>query len=327
MWLHLELYKNAFKYWQKDKVAMLSAALSYYTIFSLAPLLVIVIAVGGLFFGRSIVEHELITQAQGFLGSDAAKTIELTLRNAQKPHSSIIATIIGLVTLALGAAGVFGQLKEALNMVWHVEMSSKSGIVGMLRERFSSFSMVLVIGFLLLVSLVISTLLSAFNNYFNSLFSLPPIVFSVINFLISLLIISILFAVMYKVLSEVKLAWNFVLPASIVTAIFFTIGKELIGLYISHASVSSSYGAAGSLIIILLWVFYTGQIFFYGAELIKSEYLMKKIAIEPKEKAVRIDVNVSGENHRKTLQSITKNFLAGVMDGFFKSNKKTKLDK
>jgi membrane protein len=233
----------------------------------------------------------------------------------------------GIFVEAVGAAGVFGQLKDALNMVWHVEMSSKSGIVGMLRERFLSFSMVLVIGFLLLVSLVISTLLSALNKYFNSLFSLPPIVFSVANFFVSLLIIGILLAVMYKVLSEVRLAWKYVLPASIITAVFFTIGKELISLYISHASVSSSYGAAGSLIIILLWVFYTGQIFFYGAELIKSEYLMKKIAIEPKEKAVMINTNLSGENHRKTQQSIPKNFLAGIMDGFFKSNKKTKFDK
>lgn len=177
MWIKVQLYKEAFKYWQKDKVTMLSAA------------------------------------------------------------------------------GVFGQLKEALNMVWQVEMQSKSGVIGMLHERFLSFSMVLVISFLLLVSLVISTSLSALIKYFNSLFSLPPIIFSVANFFISLLIIGILLAVMYKVLSEVRLAWKYVLPASIITAVFFTIGKELISLYISHVSISSSYGAAGSLIIMLLWVF------------------------------------------------------------------------
>lgn len=260
------LLRHTYQEWTADKVPRLAAALSYYTIFSIAPLLIVVIAVAGFVFGDEAVRGQLDNQIRGVVGADAALTIQEIIANSSRPADNTVATIIGVVTLLLGAGGVFGQLQEALNTVWGVEPKPGQGIFEMIKDRFFSFTMVLGVGFLLLVSLVISTALSAINTFAVGLLPGTEILFQVLNQVISFLVITLLFAMIYKVLPDVKIAWRDVWVGAAITALLFTIGKFLIGLYLGNSSISSTYGAAGSFAVILVWIFYSAQILLFGAE-------------------------------------------------------------
>ena len=259
-----ELLKETGKEWSEDKVPRLGAALAYYTVFSIAPLLIIAIAVAGLVFGTEAAQGSVQAQLSSFLGKDAAEAIGGMIANARKPSSGIIATILGLVTLLFGASGVFGQLKDAMNTIWGVEAKPGRGIMGIISERFLSFTMVLGIGFMLLVSLMLSTGLDAVKGrvFGEDL----GILFQVLNFVVSFGVITLLFALMYKILPDAEIQWRDVWIGAAVTALLFTIGKFLISLYISKSAPGSAYGAAGSLILILLWIYYSAQILFFGAE-------------------------------------------------------------
>jgi membrane protein len=260
-----QLFKDAFDEWNADKAPRLAAALSYYTIFSIAPLLIVVIAVAGLAWGQDAVQGHIDEQIQGLVGHEGADVIQETLRNARRPQESMVATVIGLATLLLGAGGVFGQLQDALNTVWGVEAKPR-GILGTIRDRFFSFTMVVGAGFLLLVSLIISAGLAALNNFLVGLLPNAVFVLQIINFLVSFGIITLLFALIFKVLPDVEIQWSDVWIGAAFTAILFTIGKTLIGLYLGNSGVASTYGAAGSLVIVLLWVYYSAQILLFGAE-------------------------------------------------------------
>jgi membrane protein len=262
----LDFFKQVVNEWNLDKAPRLAAALSYYTIFSIAPLLIVVIAIAGVVFGHDAVTGQLDRQIAGLVGPESAAFIQEIIRNAQKPNESFIATIIGVVTLLLSAAGFFGQLQDALNTIWNVEPKPSQGILNMLKERFLSFAMVLGVGFLLLVSLVISTILAATGDYLNQLFPGAAAVLPLANTIISFLVITALFAMIYKVLPQVHLEWKDVLIGAAFTALLFTIGKALIGLYLGRSGVASAYGAAGSLVVILLWIYYSAQILLFGAE-------------------------------------------------------------
>lgn len=265
-----QLLKETFKEWQQDKVSLWAAALAYYTAFSLAPLLVIAIAIAGAVFGQEAARGEIVGQIQGLVGQQGGEAIQSMLQNTQQPGSGgVVATVVGIAALLLGASGVFGQLQEALNAIWHVQPKPGRGMKFLIQNRFTSFAMVLVIGFLLLVSLVLSAGLAAVSAFVGHLF--PNLVFAgqLLNFLISFGVVVLLFALIYKVMPDVKVPWRYIWTGAIATALLFNIGKFLIGLYLGSGSVSSTYSAAASLGIILLWVYYSAQILLFGAEFVK----------------------------------------------------------
>ncbi len=261
----LSLLKAAFDEFNEDKAPRLAAALSYYTIFSLAPLLIVVIAVAGLAFGQEAVQGRLDEQIQGLVGEQGGDMIQEMVQNARRPNESLIATVVGVVTLLLGAGGVFGQLKDALNTVWEVE-PKKQGILATIRSQFISFTMVLGVGFLLLVSLVVSAVISAISTLINGLFGNTEFLLQLLNFVISFGFITLLFALIYRILPDTDIKWQDVWVGAAFTSLLFTIGKTLIGLYLGNSGISSTYGAAGSLVVVLLWIYYSAQILLFGAE-------------------------------------------------------------
>jgi membrane protein len=279
------LLKNAAREWSEDKASRLAAALSYYTIFSLAPLLVIVIAIAGLVFGQEAAQQELMVQIEGLVGEEGAFAIQEMIAGASDTGDSILAAVIGFVLLLFGASGVFAQLQDAMNTMWEVKPKEGRGILAIVKDRLLSFGMVLVIGFLLLVSLVLSAALAALSNFMAGLLPANEIVMQVISFVVSFAVISLLFALIFKYLPDAKVAWGDVWLGAIVTALLFTIGKELIGLYLGRSAVASTYGAAGSLVILLLWVFYSAQILFFGAEFTQVYANMFGSKIRPAEGA------------------------------------------
>jgi membrane protein len=281
------ILKETAQGWQKDKISLLAAALAYYTTFSLAPLLVLVIAIAGAVFGQEAVRGEIVGQIQGLVGQQGAEAIQAMLQNAYRAGSGgVFATIASIVTLLLGASGVFGQLQEALNTIWHVEPRPGAGMKEFIRDRFLSFAMILVIGFLLLVSLVLSAVLAGISAYIGHFFPTFSFLSRVINFLLSFGVITVLFALIYKFLPDVKVPRRSLWIGSIVTALLFNFGKFLLGSYLGSSSITSSYGAAASLAIVLIWVFYSVQILLIGAEFIKVYSHVQGMQVRPTKHAV-----------------------------------------
>lgn len=257
---------QTFKEWGDDKASRLAAALAYYTVFSIPPLLILFLVIAGQVYDETAVRSQLLTQISGLVGETGAEAIAAILENASRPGGTIIATVVSFVTLIFGASGVFGQLHDAFNVIWDVEQKETGGMLDTIKDRFFSFTMVLGVGFLLLVSLVISSVLAGLNELINS--SMPTLIFlaQMINFFVSFGIISLLFALIFKIVPDIEIEWRDVWIGAIVTAFLFTVGKWGIGLYLGNSAPSSTYGAAGSLIVILLWVYYSTQILFLGAE-------------------------------------------------------------
>ena len=263
---YLTLFKQTFTEFGEDKAPRLGAALAYYTIFSIAPLLLIAIAVAGLVFGREAAHKEISAQLGGLLGREGAKAIEEMIKSAAKPKSGAWATIIGIVTLVFGASGVFMQLKDALNTIWNVTAKKASGIKGFLKERFLSIAMVLGIGFLLLVSLVFDAIIAAMGNYLDRRFPGGEALLQSLQLLVSFVLVTVLFAAMFRFLPDVHPEWRDVWLGALFTAVLFVLGKFGLSLYLGKAAIGSSYGAAGSLVILLVWVYWSAQILFFGAE-------------------------------------------------------------
>ncbi len=261
-----ELVKKTFAEWNEDKAPRLAAALAYYTVFSLAPLLIIVIAIAGLAFGQQSARSQIVGQFQNLIGDQGAQAVQTLLEGASKPSSSVLATVLGTATLLLGAAGLFGQLQDALNTIWEVTPKPGRGFMSMVRDRFLSFTLVLGTGFLLLVSLIVSAGLRAFSGYLGSLAPNLGLILELSNTIISLAVITLLFAMIFKMLPDVNIGWSDVWIGAVVTALLFTIGKFAIGLYLGRSNTASMYGAAGSLVVLLIWVYYTAQILLLGAE-------------------------------------------------------------
>lgn len=260
------LVTQSFAEWREDNASRLSAALAYYTIFSIPPLLIIAIAIAAQLFDRAAVQQQVINQIGGLIGDAGAEVVESILDNSDEPGETAVATIISVVTLLLGASGVFGELHNALNAIWEVQAKPGRGIWGTIKDRFFSFTMVLGVGFLLLVSLIISAGLAAVNDFISGVMPGLVILAQVINFLVSFGVVTLLFGLIYKVVPDVKVAWRDVWVGAVVTAFLFTVGKFAIGLYLGNSAPGSTYGAAGSLIVLLLWVYYSAQILFFGAE-------------------------------------------------------------
>ncbi len=259
------MLKETWKSWNAHDAPRIGAALAYYTTFSMAPILVIAIAVAGMVFGADAARDQVSDQMQGMLGATGAEAIEDMILNARYDGGGVVATIIGTVTLLLGSSSLFAELQSALNLMWGAPPPRKTGIMKMIRTRFLSFAMVLVIGFLLLVSLVISASLSALGDVLGGFVS-TPVVAQTLNVVISLVVTTALFALIYKVLPDVKIAWSDVAVGAFVTALLFALGKQLIGLYLGNSSIASTYGAAGSLAVMLVWIYYTAQLILFGAQ-------------------------------------------------------------
>jgi membrane protein len=260
------LLKEAYNDWSEDKASRLAAALAYYTVFSIAPLILIAISIAGFVFGEAAASGAVYGQLEGLMGPTAAEMLETAVQNSQKTDVGTFSAIIGIVLLVWSASNVFAQLQEALNTIWEVTPDPNAGVLSTVRRRVLSMTMVLGIGFMLLVSLVLSAVLSVLGNLFNSLLPGGEVVWQVVNFAVSFGVITLLFAAMYKIVPDAEVAWSDVWIGAGVTALLFTVGKLLIGLYLGYASVGSTFGAAGSLLVLLLWVYYSAQILFFGAE-------------------------------------------------------------
>ena len=298
--------KGAFHEFVEDKVMRLSAALAYYALFSMAPLVIIVISIAGFFFGQQAVTGQVHGQLADFFGDQGAQAVESMMSAARKPSSSIIASIIGIVTLLIGATGVFGQLQDSLNTIWEVQPKPGRGIKGFIKDRFLSMAMVLGIGFLLLVSMVLSAALAAFTGVLNEQFGLSPVVAHSLNIVVSLIVIGLLFAMIFKFLPDVKISWGDVWFGAIFTAFLFELGKFLLGLYLGRATTASAYGAAGSLVIVLMWVYYSSLILFFGAEVTQAYARARGSRLAPSKNAVRVTEEVranEGIPHEAALAS------------------------
>jgi membrane protein len=283
------MLKAAFQEWNEDKAARLAAALAYYTLFSLAPLLILVIAIAGLFFDSTAVRQQIMGQVEALIGGTSADFVSTILDNANRPgnNSGIIASLISVGLLLVGATGVLTQLQLSLNTIWSVEARPDIGFLNLLRKRLLSLGMIIVIGFLLLVSLVISSVIAGFSDYLNTLAPSLDTIVQLLNFVVSFGITTLLFAMIFKFLPDVVITWGDVWFGSAATAILFSLGKFLIGLYLGNSSFGSSYGAAGSVIILLVWVFFSAQILFYGAELTQIYSRRFGSQIQPNRYAVR----------------------------------------
>ena len=259
-----DLLKTTGSEWWADNAPRLGASLAFYTMLSIAPLLVIVTTIAGLAYGQEAAQGQLVNQMQDMAGPQGAEAVQSMLKHAYHPTTGIIASVIGVVILLLGAAGVFVELQSSLDIIWGVTAEAPSGVWGFLRARLLSFLMILVIGFLLLVSLVVSAGLAALGSFLGG--ADPSLFFQILNFVISIGVMTLLFALIFKLLPDAQVAWKDVWVGAAITAVLFTVGKFLIGLYLGNSSIGSTYGAAGSLAVFLVWVYYSAQILFFGAE-------------------------------------------------------------
>jgi membrane protein len=305
------LLKDTLREWREDGATRLAAALAYYTTFSLAPLLVLIIAIAGLVGGREAAQTQTMAQVEDLLGADGREFVQGMIESASQTKTGLVATFLGAVTLLFGALGVFGELQNSLNTIWEVKpIPAKNWLDGIRRfviKRLLSFTMVLGIGFLLLASLIISAALSAMGEYIGSRWPLADFWLGLINFIISFTVITLLFAMIFKFLPEIKIAWKDVWLGAAVTSALFSLGKFLIGLYLGRSEVGNTFGAAGSLAILLIWIYYSAQILFFGAEFtqVYANRYGSKIVPDPNMvKITELERAEKGIPHEKKMEKV-----------------------
>ena len=254
--------------WLEHEGPRLAASLSLYSLLSLAPLVILTIAVASLAFGQSAAQEALIDEVRDVMGGDGARTVQTVIEHGKEPHAGSVASVLGIVILIVGASSVFGELQSALNKIWGVKAPAAAGFgfMTLVRSRLVSFALVLGFGFLLLVSLVFSTVLAAFGRFVSAHLALPTGLLAAANLIVSFAGIFVLIALILKYVPDVYLRWRDVWPGALATALLFAIGKALLGLYLGKAAVGSAYGAAGSIVVVILWVYYSAMIFYFGAE-------------------------------------------------------------
>jgi len=275
--------------WKEDNASGLAAALAYYTLLSIAPLVVLAVAIAGLAFGEEAARGQISQQISTVVGAQAGESIESIASNAQAPTAGVLSSIIGVIVLLFGASGVFGELQTSLNTIWEVEPKPGRGILGAIKDRFFSFTMVVGVAFLLLVSLLLSAAIAGLGHFLENALPGGEALWTLLNLAISLGIITVLFALVFKVVPDAEIRWHDVWVGAFVTAVLFTIGKLLIGLYLGKSTLTSSYGAAGSLVALVVWVYYTSQIVFLGAEFTQVYARRFGSRIEPSKNAVHAD--------------------------------------
>jgi membrane protein len=261
------LLRQAGASWLADDAPTLGAALAFYTLFSLAPVLIVAVSVGGVVFGKKAAQGEIVRQFQGLMGTQGATAIETILQSTNRAAQGVLATALGLLAILVGASGAFNELQDALNIIWKVNSSTKSFWRVALRHRFFSLGLVLATGFLLLTSLVITASLSAAERFVGTLLAVPIIVLESMNFGFSFGVITLLFALIFKLIPDATIPWSDVWMGAAGTSLLFSVGKVVIGFYLGHSALTSAYGAAASLVVFLIWIYYSAQILLFGAEL------------------------------------------------------------
>jgi YihY family inner membrane protein len=262
-----QIFLAAANAWMDDYAPSMGAALSYYTLFSLAPLLVLIIAIAGMVFGQDAAQGAIIAQFQGIMGKQGAMALQALLKAAREPSTGVVASIVGGVLLLVGATATFAELQTDLDRIWRVPAKAKpSGIWGWLRSRILSFGLVLGLAFMLMISLVVSAALSAASDWLGGVTAAESVLANILNFVASFALFTVLFAMIYKIMPTAKISWHDVWMGSAVTALLFNVGKSLIGLYLAKSSVATGFGAAGSFVILVAWFYYSAQIFLFGAE-------------------------------------------------------------
>ena len=307
--------KDSFKGFSDHKVTKLSASLAYYTTFSLGPLLIVIIYLCSVFFGRQAVEGSIYTQMKSFIGSESAAQIQTMIKNAAISGKNGLAATIGIITLLIGATTVFGEIQDSINSIWGVKAKPKAGIMKLVMTRLLSFGMIASLGFLLLVSLSITALVEGIGHRLERMFpDVAVILLYIVNLLITFGVITALFAIVFKVLPDIRIKWKAIWPGAIATAILFMLGKFLISLYISKSNIGTTYGTAGSLVILIVWVYYSSIILYFGAEFTKSYALQKGVHIVPSEYAVWDDepaiagAKSPSETNREPKQRLQPNY-------------------
>jgi len=300
----VSVLKTAFEGFSNHKVTKLSGSLAYYTVFSMAPLMIVIISLMGIFLSQEAAEGQVYQQLKGFLGSEPAKQVQDLIKNAAISGKGTIAFIIGVVTLLMGATTVFADIQDSINYIWGIKPKPKRGWLKLLKNRFLSFSVIISLGFLLLVSLGISALLDNFSGRLQMRFSeVSVIVFYVINLLVNLVVISAIFGVIFRVLPDASIRWKDVILGAMVTAVLFMLGKLAISLYISKTDVGGTFGATGSLVVLLLWTYYSSIILYFGAEFTRAYALAYGSEIHPDSHAVSVR-EVEVEQGQSSLQQV-----------------------
>ena len=283
----INVFKNAFKGFAEDKVTKLSGSLAYSTIFSLGPLLIVIISLCGIFLGKDAVEGKIYGQLTAFVGADTAAQLQQIIRHASLAGKNTLAVVIGGITLLIGATAVFAEIQDSINSIWGLKPKPKKGWLKMLKNRFLSFSVIISLGFLLLISLAVTSVIDGFGERLRINFpDTTVVVFYIINVVVTFAIITLIFAVIFKVLPDADIKWKVVLAGAIATALLFMLGKFAISFYISKSNVGSTYGATGSLVVLLLWVYYSSLILYFGAEFTKAYAVQYGSAIYPNKYAV-----------------------------------------
>jgi membrane protein len=277
----VKVMRCAVSEWLDHRASSKGAALAFYTLFSLAPVLVLVIAIAGFFYGAEAAQGQLMAQLRGLVGAQGAETVQTILAGAQNKETGMVATIIATFLLLIGATTVFAELKDSLDEIWDVPAPKDAGFWNVVRTRLLSFGLILVLGFLLMVSLVVSAALAVVEEYIGGMWKEAAVIMGWVAWAVSFLVIATLFGVIYKLLPRIKLSWHDVIIGALGTAMMFTLGKFIIGLYIGNSGAADSFGAAGSLIALLLWVYYSAQIFFLGAEFAR-QYALKMGSLKHK---------------------------------------------
>lgn len=298
------ILKQAFTGFSNDRVLKMSGSLAYSTIFSIAPLIILVIFLADIFYGRNAIEGTIYGQIRDYVGSDAAAQIQSMIRNASLSGKSRGAIVLGVITLLLGATSVFGEIQDSINIIWGLKPKPKKGWVKLLLNRLWSFSVIGSFGFILLVSLVVNAVIEALMNQLQRLFpSITVVLVYIVNQLVILGVTTLLFGVIFKVLPDARIKWRDVLAGAFATSVLFMLGKFVITFYINHSSVGTAYGAAGSLVVILLWVYYSSAILYFGAEFTKAYAAKHGSRIYPNQYAVWVKM-VEVEETGTSLQQL-----------------------
>lgn len=298
--------KNSFKGFSNDKVTKYSASLAYYTIFSMGPLLIVIVYLCSIFFGREAVEGSIYHQIQGFVGADAAAQLQQIIKNAAISGKGTIAAVIGVVTLLIGATTVFGEIQDSINIIWGLKVKAKAGWFKLVKTRLLSFGVITSLGFLLLVSLGITALIEALSNRLKAHFpDIAVAIIYIINLVVTFGVVTTLFSVIFKVLPDAEIKWKDVMAGAITTAILFMLGKFGISLYISKTNVGSTYGTAGSLVVLLVWIYYSAIILYFGAEFTKAYAVEYGGKIYPNQYTV-VAKTVEVEEGKKSIQQVEK---------------------
>jgi membrane protein len=299
-----EVLRKSFSGFSNDKVTKLSASLAYYTVFSIGPMIIVIIYVAGLIYGRDAVQGTIFGQIKGLVGASAAAQIQEMIKNAALNTQGSFAFVIGIVTLVIGATGVFAEIQDSINQIWNLKPKPKKGWVKMLTDRLLSFSVIISLGFILLVSLLVNGVLEILMDRLQARFpNITVVVVYIVNLLVTFLVISTLFGVIFKVLPDAIIKWRDVVTGSMVTAVLFMFGKFAITYYIGKTNVGGTYGAAGSLVVLLLWVYYSSVILYFGAEFTKAYAAKFGSAIHPSPWAVWVK-NVEVEQKTGSLKEV-----------------------